>query len=83
MPNATERAPRLIYGTVHLIPSKWFNIQMTNRRSNMGIATTVKERKQPVLRKVNYWVRRGPESTSSPSQQAMETDVRNAYFWRR
>ncbi|MFT4658530.1 MAG: hypothetical protein ACJAXA_000927 [Candidatus Aldehydirespiratoraceae bacterium] len=56
---------------------------MTNRRSNMGIATTVKERKQPVLRKVNYWVRRGPESTSSPSQQAMETDVRNAYFWRR
>jgi hypothetical protein len=43
----------------------------------------VKERNQPALRKVNQWVRHNPGSLSTPSQQAIETNARNAYFWRR
>lgn len=49
----------------------------------MGIATRIKGRNEPVLRKVNQWVRQHPGSSSSPSQQAMEAYSRDAYFWRR
>lgn len=49
----------------------------------MGISALVKDRNQPVLRKVNRWVRQHPGSMSSPSQQVMETSARDAYFWRR
>jgi hypothetical protein len=49
----------------------------------MGIAAPARERNQPVLRKVNQWVRHYPGSLSTPSQKALETNPRNAYFWRR
>jgi hypothetical protein len=47
----------------------------------MGITTLVKERNQPLLRKVNHWVRQYPGSSSTPSQQAIESHPRDAYFW--
>lgn len=49
----------------------------------MGITTLAKERNRPVLRKVNQWVRHYPGSLNTPSQQAMEANTRDAYFWRR
>ncbi len=49
----------------------------------MGITTATKERSHPVLRKVNQWVRHYPGSLNTPSQQAMESNTRDAYFWRR
>ena len=47
----------------------------------METNTLVKERNQPLLRKINHWVRHYPGSLSTPSQQAMETNSRDAYFW--
>ena len=49
----------------------------------MGITTLAKERNQPVLHKVNQWVRHYPGALNTPSQQAMESNTRDAYFWRR
>jgi hypothetical protein len=49
----------------------------------MGISTMEKERNQPVLRKLNQWVRHYPGSLNTPSQQALESNSRDAYFWRR
>lgn len=69
--------------TLCFLASKYLSGKNRTGDRNMGIATTVKERNQPVLRKVNQWVRSHPGSLSTPSQQAMETNARNAYFWRR
>jgi len=49
----------------------------------MAITTHTKARNPHILRKVNQWVRHYPGSISSPSQQAMESNTRDAYFWRR
>lgn len=49
----------------------------------MAITTMAKDRNQHMLRKVNQWVRHYPGSLSTPSQQAMESYTRDAYFWRR
>jgi hypothetical protein len=47
----------------------------------METNTLVKEHNQPLLRKVNRWVRNYPGSLSTPSQQAIESNSRDAYFW--
>jgi len=49
----------------------------------MGIAAPARERNQPVLRKVNQWVRHYPGSLSTPSQKALETNPATPTFWRR
>lgn len=49
----------------------------------MGISTLTKDRNRIALRKVNQWARHSAGSLNTPSQQAMETNTRDAYFWRR
>ena len=58
-------------------------VALTNWRSKMAITTMAKDRNHHMLRKVNQWVRHYPGSLSTPSQQAMESNTRDAYFWRR
>ena len=49
----------------------------------MGISTHGKGRNRPILRTVQHWARHHAASASSPSQQAIESNTRDAYFWRR
>ena len=49
----------------------------------MGISTQANRHNRPGLRKINQWVRHYPGSLSTPSQHAMESNTRDAYFWRR
>ena len=83
MSEIRERLPRNIQPILQSLSIKYLNGQLTNGRWKMGIAAPAKERNQPVLRKVNQWVRHYPGSLSTPSQQALETNTRDAYFWRR
>ena len=54
---------------------KYLNGQLTNGRWKMGIAAPAKERNQPVLRKVNQWVRHYPGST----EHSEPTGTRNEH----
>ena len=49
----------------------------------MGISTLVKQRNRPALRTVNQRARHRQGYSSTPSQQAFESNSRDAYFWRR
>ena len=49
----------------------------------MAISTLTKSRTRPALRTVNDWVRHSQGSIDTPSQQALESNPRDAYFWRR
>lgn len=83
MPELRECTPCNMSATLRFSFGKYLEGFGRDRMIEMGIATPAKARNQHVLRKMNQWVRHYPGSGSTPSQQALESNSRDAYFWRR